>query len=232
VYCWGKNDSGAFADGTTKDAINAPVKSQFSGRPIQQLVASGVETEALMADGTVHYAGDGSASVGDNFMSGVTAGQQIAAGYDHACAVQIDGTVACWGANDHGQLGDGTTTQPYYYVAVPVVGISDAVQVAAYFQSTCVITKSGQVKCWGDNIRGELGDGHADPLSPAMTPAQITPNLPVVGITTATYLPSNTGYNACAVLADSTVRCWGDNSYDQLGDGTDVTRFVPVMPAF
>jgi hypothetical protein len=47
-----------------------------------------------------------------------------------------------------------------------------------------------------------------------------------------TRAPSSTGYTACAVLADSTVRCWGDNSYDLVGDGTDITRFVPVMPAF
>jgi alpha-tubulin suppressor-like RCC1 family protein len=233
VYCWGKNSSGAFADGTTKDAINAMVKSGFSGWPIQQIVASSVETDVLLADGTVQYAGNGQASTGNEFLPGVTGGQQVAAGYDHACAVQVDGRVVCWGSNNLGQLGNGTTTQPYYYEAVPVVGLTDAVQVAAYSDSTCAISRSGQVKCWGANDRGELGDGHPDPLGgPVTPPTQITPNLPVVGITTATSLPSSTGFTACAVLADSTVRCWGDNGYDLVGDGTDITRFVPVMPAF
>jgi Regulator of chromosome condensation (RCC1) repeat len=231
MYCWGKNTSGELADGTTNDANNAPVKSSlFDGYEIQQIATRGDETAVLLPDGSVEAVGGMHPSV--TIMAGVYGAQQIAEGYEHGCAVLVDGTVACWGANDTGQLGDGTTALPVYYRGTPVVGLSDAVQVAAYSSSTCAITRSGEVKCWGDNTRGELGDGHADPIVAKTQPAQITPNLPAVGIATATALPSNTGYNACAVLADQTVRCWGDNSYDQLGDGTDVTRFVPVMPAF
>jgi alpha-tubulin suppressor-like RCC1 family protein len=234
MYCWGKNTYGPLGDGTTNDANNAPVKStEFVGYEIVQIATRSDETTVLLSNGTVHATGyfAGPLHAQEYPLSGVYGAQQIAEGYAHGCAVIVDGTVACWGANDAGQLGDGTTTMPATYQGRPVVGISDAVQVAAYSDSTCAIAKSGQVKCWGDNSFGELGDGHVDPIF-TTNPAQITPNLPVVGLSSATGIPSGAGSNACAVLADRTVRCWGFNGTDLLGDGTDVTRFVAVMPAF
>jgi alpha-tubulin suppressor-like RCC1 family protein len=233
VYCWGKNTNGEFCDGTFNDANNAPVKSDFSYYGVQQIATNTSQINALLWDGSVRFSEATTIPfVSDVPLPGVFGAQQISMGYNHACAVLVDGTVACWGANDSGQLGNGTTAQPTLYEGTPVVGLTDAVQVAAYGESSCAITKSGQVKCWGDNTMGELGDGHADPSFPQAMFGQITPNIPVVGITAATALPSGFGENACAVLVDSTVRCWGDNSSNQLGDGTGVDRFESVMPAF
>src|SRR2546423_9352186 len=83
---------------------------------------------------------------------------RLAAGLRHACAIRDDGTVACWGLNYEGQLGDGTSvdrTSP-----VPVVNLGQAISIAAGEFHTCAILgASGTVRCWGDNSVGQLGNG-------------------------------------------------------------------------
>jgi hypothetical protein len=78
------------------------------------------------------------------------------AGYDHTCVLTTTGTVSCWGANQLGQLGDGTTTDRAE--PVPVALPSPATQVRAGYSHTCALA-GGRVYCWGDNTFGELGDG-------------------------------------------------------------------------
>lgn len=75
----------------------------------------------------------------------------------HACALFLSGTVQCWGANDAGQLGDGTMLdrdEP-----APVVGIEDAVQIDVGVDFSCARLASGAVWCWGSNQRGQIGAG-------------------------------------------------------------------------
>ena len=75
----------------------------------------------------------------------------------HTCALRGTGEVVCWGYNDAGQLGDGTTVDRAAPVAVK--GISGAAQVAAGEEFTCARLATGGVKCWGSDTNGQLGNG-------------------------------------------------------------------------
>jgi alpha-tubulin suppressor-like RCC1 family protein len=122
----------------------------------------------------------------------------------HACAIRRDFAVWCWGSNEKGQLGYGGRTggETNETVLVPpqrVVGIDDAIAVAAGMESTCAVRASGQVWCWGDNADGQLGNGtFTDTNIPVQT----------VGITDAIAV-SVGDYRTCALRQWGSVLCWG-----------------------
>mgnify|MGYP001035708857 CR=1 FL=1 len=150
-------------------------------------------------------------------MQGATA-TAIAAGWDHTCALTESGRVKCWGRNDSGQLGDGTTTQRT--TPVDVVGLSGVMAIAAGGHHTCALTASGSVKCWGRNDSGQLGDG---------TTADSTIPVDVTGLTGGVTSITAGGYHTCALTASGGVKCWGYNSSGQLGDGTTTSSTTPVQ---
>ena len=138
---------------------------------------------------------------------------QIAAG-DRTNCVVVDGRLACWGSNNQGQIGDGTTSQRTMATYVP--GLTGVQSVVVSQDNTCVIVTGGGVKCWGDNTYGQLGNGvvSTDSLSPV--------NVCAVGgcsngnLSGVTQISMGTGF-ACALLDTSGVACWGFNSNLQLG---------------
>jgi len=96
----------------------------------------------------------------------VESARSLALGDHHTCARKTDGTIACWGDNFHGQLGDGTTTERHSPTAVPA--LSGVVEIAVGDAHTCARKTDGTVACWGWNEYGQLGDGTTiDRLSPA-----------------------------------------------------------------
>ena len=123
--------------------------------------------------------------------------------------------VKCWGKNDKGQLGDGTTTNRTS--AVTVAGLTGVTQLSGNNASTCALLSNGTVKCWGEGTLGQLGDGTStDHLTPTT----------VSGLTGVTQISGGTEHT-CA-LASGTVKCWGYNGYGQLGDNTTDDRNVPT----
>lgn len=143
--------------------------------------------------------------------------QSIAGGAFHQCAVRADQTVACWGGNEFGQLGnnslsDSTTPQP-------VSGLSAVVAIDAMLNTTCALSSDGTVACWGSNEDGKLGTGSALPFSAV----PVSP----IGITDAVAV-SVGALHACALNADGTVACWGANGFGQLGNGATTGSNVPV----
>ncbi len=141
----------------------------------------------------------------------------IAAGRGHSCVVRDNGAVACWGANGSGQLGDGSKQDRSEPVAVQALG--DAVELALGRSHSCARRSSGAVVCWGGNERGQLGAG-------LDAPASARP-VAVRGLTDAIALASGDDH-VCAVRADASVVCWGNNADGQTGNLTRKTWAEPV----
>lgn len=148
------------------------------------------------------------------------ANEEIAAGYGHTCAVTTGGGLRCWGANVEGQLGNGTATDVAVPGVVDVSGLaSGVVAVAAGGFHTCALTSAGGVKCWGDNLYGQLGDGaNAD----SSTPVNVS------GLSSGVIAISAGWSHTCALTSEGGVRCWGHNHFGWLGDGTTTDRNTPV----
>jgi alpha-tubulin suppressor-like RCC1 family protein len=145
----------------------------------------------------------------------------LAGGAYHHCAIRADQTVACWGRNDVGQLGNNTTiSSPTPQL---VSGLTDVVAIDAMINTTCALRSDGTVACWGDNDDGQLGAGLAVPF----TTVPVDP----IGIVDAVAIEVG-GAHACALGSDGTVACWGQNGLGQLGNGTTTTSNVPVSAQF
>jgi alpha-tubulin suppressor-like RCC1 family protein len=121
----------------------------------------------------------------------------ITTGYTHSCAITAAHRLYCWGGNDEGQLGDGTTTGRN--VASVSVGTLDFARVAAGGSHTCALTTNGELYCWGRNVWGQVGDGST---VQRLSPSRVAPTLTFVDV----FAGDET---TCALTAAGDVYCWG-----------------------
>ncbi len=119
-------------------------------------------------------------------------------GEEHSCALRTSGHVACWGANEVGQLGDGTTDDRLAPAEIP--GIDDAIALSSGERHACVLRRGGSVWCWGWNLRGQLAD--------AAVMERTTPTRIDVGAVSEL----SCGYEHTCVRSGATVTCWGGNT--------------------
>lgn len=226
--CWGDNWYGQLGDGTTTDR-STPVDVVGLANGAAAIVAGSIHTCAVTAaSGAKCWGANWNGQLGDGttyqrsipvdvagLESGVAA---LAAGWGHTCALTTAGGVKCWGYNRFGQLGDGTTTSSS--TPVDVVGLgSGAVAIAVGDGHTCAVTIAGGVKCWGDNLNGQLGDG---------TTANRSTPVDVVGLASEMAATAAGHWHTCALTAAGGAKCWGRNASGQLGDGTTFQRSMPV----
>jgi alpha-tubulin suppressor-like RCC1 family protein len=152
-------------------------------------------------------------------VSGLSSGVvAISGGSQHTCALTYAGAVKCWGFNFMGQIGDGSRTGRR--TPVDVSGLSSGVvAISAGRNHTCALTDEGAVKCWGDNLSGQLGDGS---VTDRKVPVDVS------GLSSGAVAISAGGRHTCALTSVGAVKCWGDNDWGQLGDGTIHSRVSPV----
>jgi alpha-tubulin suppressor-like RCC1 family protein len=139
----------------------------------------------------------------------------IAPGSSFTCVI-VGGKVYCWGAN-RGTLGDGTYQSSLS--PVEVTGITDAIAIGAGDWHVCALLANGEVRCWGENWWGQLGNGQPGVHSPS--PVAVT------GLSDAVQLSVGAAHN-CALRASGEAVCWGWGSTGALGDGLGTESAVPV----
>ncbi len=133
-----------------------------------------------------------------NALTGVAA---IAPGDNHTCALTTAGGVKCWGQNDAGQLGNGSTTGQPMPIPADVIDLTTPMSaIAASANYSCALTGSGHVKCWGANSDGQFGT-HTVPDRSSIP-------VDVPGLSNVTSLSAADGY-ACAVTTSNETWCWG-----------------------
>jgi len=229
VECWGYNGYGEIGNGTTSDSacVATPATVSLDG-PVA--VAAGYQHScALLSNGTVQcwgrnledQLGNGTTSTDSptpTTVSGLGGATAIALGFDHSCALLSNGSVQCWGANNYGQLGNGTGVSGSS-VPVAVSSLSGAVAVAAGSSHTCALLSDGSIACWGMNTDGELGNGTT---TDSATPVAVS------GVANARAITAAYGAHTCALLSGGSITCWGGNWLGQLGDGTTTNSPTPV----
>jgi len=195
LKCWGSNQYGQLGDGMASHGVTCDtVDCSFAPVPVQLPVP-------------------------------MTAAA-VTSGYYHSCALSHLGTVACWGSNQYGELGDGTASHgttcesaDCSRLPVQVAGLTGVLMITAAGQFTCALRDNGSVWCWGSNDSGQLGNGS--------TSASNVPQM-VSGLTDVAQVSAGSGNFVCVVRGDGGVWCWGENGEGQLGDGTTIDRLTPV----
>jgi alpha-tubulin suppressor-like RCC1 family protein len=156
---------------------------------------------------------------------------------NHSACVTINtGEVDCWGANDFGQLGDGSVVSASANSVTPVrvLGAQDYSSVSVSGNHVCGRTTSGEVRCWGNHDMGQLGTNR-----PTVTKV----NAPVTVTSLESTMVTTGASHTCSLDSAGVIACWGDNLYGQIGHGrsstnvagqslvpTPVARFYALLP--
>ena len=189
AYCWGKNNYGQL--GTTAADDECWFYPVFGG-----------ETSFACA-------------LTPRAVTGGLTFRQVGAGEDFTCGLTTGGAAYCWGRNNAGQLGDGTTTNRS--VPTAVLGGLTFARLSVGRMHACGVTSGGTVYCWGSNARGQIGIGTIG--GNRTTPVAVT----------GTYTTVSAGkFHTCALDTSGRVWCWGENENRQLNDGTNVDRPSPT----
>lgn len=224
VRCWGRGEQGQRGDGST--LLIGPSATRFRTPEAAVAIGAGqLHACAVGVSGTLRCAGrNGEGQLGDGtterpldptpslLPASVSA---VDGGFSHTCAVYAaERRVSCFGANERGQLGDGSLdARP---TPMDVEGLSGVLELSVGWSHACVRLASGLV-CWGRNDAGQVGDGtNTNRPRPVAIPG-----------TASVVQVSAGGSHTCALESDGSVFCWGANDEGQLGDGTTTPRATP-----
>jgi alpha-tubulin suppressor-like RCC1 family protein len=135
---------------------------------------------------------------------------KVVTGSGHVCVRTTDNKLYCWGANDYGQSGNGS----YSPIDTPTLIQSDALDVAAYAQTTCYVKTNATVSCIGRSDNYQAGN----------TSTRNTSWIPVSGVSSASKVALG-GTHSCALVSGGNIYCWGYGLYGQLGRSDNGTSY-------
>ena len=228
AFCWGSNDHGELGSGARAEALSpSPVSTSLKFASVS---TGSTFTCALTTDGRAYCWGNAGAE--DEFRTAVPGDRierrvpsavpgeltfaSLSAGGEHACGVTTAGIAYCWGDNEDGQLGDGTTTKR----EAPVRVASDVRfrSVSAGKLHTCALATDGRAYCWGNNAWGAIGNG----ATGANQPRPVA----VAGSLRFSMVSAGDLYT-CGVSTTGAGYCWGHNEFNALGDGSTKSATEP-----
>lgn len=234
--CWGENRDYQLGDGTNITPRTQPVAVTGLPQGVTQIETASLHSCALTAQGRVMCWGSNergqlglarapfrsSAAPVASFPDG---NLQIALAGGNTCALNRARRVLCWGVNESQQLGAFNELQSNAPVRIAHLasGIADLTfgATAPTNGFGCALNRARRGLCWGDNSHGQLGDGTQETRgAPALVDGLGAGIQRIVG---------GSGAHACAILRSGALRCWGDNFYGQLGDGTTDSDARPVV---
>ena len=244
LKCWGSDDGGQLGNGGSNTKIGSPPSTAIDlgmGRTAVAVSVGYAHTCAILDNGDLKCWGSNSygvlgfsSSISSSLSSPPTSAIDlgsgrtavaVSAGKYHTCAILDNGSMACWGRNNVGQLGDGTTTDR---VTPALTNSLGAGRTAVALETgnngpgggaghTCAILDNGDLKCWGSDAGGELGDGGT--IS-ALDYLDEPPTAAIdLGSGRTAVAVSAGAEHTCALLDNGEVKCWGKDDSGQLGDG-------------
>ncbi|MBK7042825.1 MAG: hypothetical protein IPH50_03440 [Rhodanobacteraceae bacterium] len=157
-------------------------------------------------------------------VTGISSGAAtVSTGANHSCSVSTSGAVKCWGANDLGQVGDGSHNQRL--TPVPVVGLnSGIIKVDAGNFHSCARTTTGAPKCWGSNSDGQIGNGSVS--------LSFTSPVSVNNLASGIRDISGGEFHSCAIVSAGGVACWGRNDLRSSVTAATTTQMCPSLCRF
>lgn len=226
IKCWGANNAGQLGNGNSITS-STPVTvtgmtgnartitaGSSSGHICAITTAGGLKCWGANASGQLGNGNTAASSVPVNVIGLTTGVTEVSPGGNHTCALTTSGGVKCWGQNNAGQLGNGTTTNST--TPTNVTGLTDARTIISASAFTCALTTSDAVKCWGVNNNNQLGNGTT---TNSTTPTNVTADAVQIGV------GSN---HACVLTTTGGLKCWGANVNGQIGNGTTLNAKTPA----
>ena len=233
--CWGQNGFGKLGDGSLNDSLT-PVRATLpTGRKATRLSLGGHHSCALLDDGSLACWGQNTyGQLGDGTTNGSTtplaidlgdgmSAKAITAGLEHTCAILNDDSLVCWGLNGEGQLGDKTLINRNSPTPVDLPEGRSAKEIHTRNHHTCAILDDDSLYCWGRNDSGQLGNGNTTdtPIPTLVDFGEAKVQKIAIG-----------GDFSCAQVGNYSLRCWGQNSFGQLGNGTTTDTSSPTSVSF
>ncbi len=228
AVCWGSNANGQLGNDSTTGISPFPL-AVTGGWSFVSLAAGYGHTCGLTSSGSAYCWGDNAEGELGNVTSTATSGTPVqvagglhfamlSAGYSHTCGVTTAGQAYCWGANESGELGNGTVGQSTTTPVLVGGGLTFA-SVSAGGVFTCGITTAGAGYCWGSNGYGVLGNGGT---ADSDVPVAVAGGLQLASISAGVY-------HTCALTTNGAGYCWGNSTNGQLGTGlTSIGSATPL----